>query len=309
MFQILKTKIMIKKILIGFVSISVLAFITLYFSSRPNLEEDGSYSPSSLALILGTVSKTDFEEIKYTKYQGDKSKVLVIFTEQKNLEMKNGKSFSTGNHPVEALVPMLHLKNAGFDFEIATPTGKPVVFEMWAFPEQDQQVKAIYNEYKSSFEHPKKLTEFITNSFANDSSYAAVFIPGGHGAMIGIPDDRNVGKVLNWAHQNDLFTITLCHGPGALLSTTLDNQKFLYDGYKMAVFPDAIDEMTPLIGYLPGHMILGVSERLKNLGAIIVNTESDNTVCVDRKLITGASPLASNELGKLAANTLLKELH
>jgi molecular chaperone Hsp31 and glyoxalase 3 len=300
---------MIKKILLTLLGVSVLAFITLYFSSRPNLEEDGSYSPSSLALILGTVSKTDFEEIKYTKYQGDKSKVLVIFTEQKNLEMKNGKSFSTGNHPVEALVPMLHLKNAGFDFEIATPTGKPVVFEMWAFPEQDEQVKAIYNEYKSSFEHPKKLTEFITNSFANDSSYAAVFIPGGHGAMIGIPDDRNVGKVLNWAHQNDLFTITLCHGPGALLSTTLDNQKFLYDGYKMAVFPDAIDEMTPLIGYLPGHMILGVSERLKNLGAIIVNTESDNTVCVDRKLITGASPLASNELGKLAANTLLKELH
>ena len=300
---------MIKKILLTLLGVTVLAFITLYFSSRPNLEEDGSYSPSSLALILGTVSKTDFEEIKYTKYQGDKSKVLVIFTEQKNLEMKNGKSFSTGNHPVEALVPMLHLKNAGFDFEIATPTGKPVVFEMWAFPEQDEQVKAIYNEYKSSFEHPKKLTEFITNSFANDSSYAAVFIPGGHGAMIGIPDDRNVGKVLNWAHQNDLFTITLCHGPGALLSTTLDNQKFLYDGYKMAVFPDAIDEMTPLIGYLPGHMILGVSERLKNLGAIIVNTESDNTVCVDRKLITGASPLASNELGKLAAKTLLKELH
>jgi len=300
---------MIKKILLTLLGVTVLAFITLYFSSRPNLEEDGSYSPSSLALILGTVSKTDFEEIKYTKYQGDKSKVLVIFTEQKNLEMKNGKSFSTGNHPVEALVPMLHLKNAGFDFEIATPTGKPVVFEMWAFPEQDEQVKAIYNEYKSSFEHPKKLTEFITNSFANDSSYAAVFMPGGHGAMIGIPDDRNVGKVLNWAHQNDLFTITLCHGPGALLSTTLDNQKFLYDGYKMAVFPDAIDEMTPLIGYLPGHMILGVSERLKNLGAIIVNTESDNTVCVDRKLITGASPLASNELGKLAANTLLKELH
>ena len=300
---------MIKKILLTLLGVTVLAFITLYFSSRPNLEEDGSYSPSSLALILGTVSKTDFEEIKYTKYQGDKSKVLVIFTEQKNLEMKNGKSFSTGNHPVEALVPMLHLKNAGFDFEIATPTGKPVVFEMWAFPEQDQQVKAIYNEYKSSFEHPKKLTEFITNSFANDSSYAAVFIPGGHGAMIGIPDDRNVGKVLNWAHQNDLFTITLCHGPGALLSTTLDNQKFIYDGYKMAVFPDAIDEMTPLIGYLPGHMILGVSERLKNLGAIIVNTESDKTVCVDRKLITGASPLASNELGKLAANTLLKELN
>jgi len=299
---------MMKKILIGLVSVLVLAFIVIYYMAQPKLEEDGSYSPSSLALSLGTVSKTDFEDIKYTKYEGDKSKVLVIFTEQKNLEMKNGKLFSTGNHPIEALVPMLHLKNAGFDFEIATPSGKPVVFEMWAFPEEDANVTAIYNEYKSRFEKPKKLTEFIANSFTNDSSYAAVFIPGGHGAMIGLPADKNVGKVLNWAYQSDLFTITLCHGPGVLLSTALDNQKFLYDGYKMAVFPDAVDEMTPVVGYLPGHMKKGVSERLKNLGVTIVNTESDKTVCVDRKLITGASPLASNELGKLAANTLLKEL-
>ena len=297
-----------KKILIGLVSVLVLAFVVIYYMAQPKLEEDGSYSPSSLALSLGTVSKTDFENIKYTKYKGDKSKILVIFTEQKNLEMKNGKLFSTGNHPIEALVPMLHLKNAGFDFEIATPSGKPVVFEMWAFPEEDDDVTAIYNEYKSRFEKPKKVTEFIANSFANDSSYAAVFIPGGHGAMIGLPEDKNVGKILNWAHQSDLFTITLCHGPGVLLSTALVNQKFIYDGYKMAVFPDAVDEMTPVVGYLPGHMKKGVSERLKNLGVTIVNTESDKTVCVDRKLITGASPLASNELGKLAANTLLKEL-
>ena len=256
---------MLKKILIGLLSVVILAFIVIYTLTRPNLENDGSYSPSSLALSLGTVAKTDFDEIKYTKYQGDKSKILVIFTEQKNLEMKNGKFFSTGNHPIESLVPMLHLKNAGFDFEIVTPTGKPVVFEMWAFPEEDEDVKAIYDEYKSSFEQPIKLTDFITHSFVNDSSFAAVFVPGGHGAMIGIPEDRNVAKVLHWAHENDLFTITLCHGPAALLSTTLDNQKFLYEGYKMAVFPDAIDEMTPMVGYLPGYMINGVSERLKKL--------------------------------------------
>jgi len=29
--------------------------------------------------------------------------------------MKNGKKFSTGNHPVEMLVPMLHFKKAGFE--------------------------------------------------------------------------------------------------------------------------------------------------------------------------------------------------
>lgn len=297
-----------KKFLIGLVGVIAVLAVVIYITTRPKLEADGSYSPSKLALMLATVQTTDFENIEYEQYQGDKSKILVIFTENKDLKMQNGRMFSTGNHPVEALLPILHLKNAGFEFEIATPTGKPVVFEMWAFPSDDENVKAIYDELKSSFENPIALSQFVDSSLDKSTSYAAVFVPGGHGAMIGIPEDRNVGKILNWAHTNDLFTISLCHGPGSFLSTTLDGQTFLYDGYRMAVFPDAIDKQTPMIGYLPGQMTAGVSERLTNLGATIVNSESDATVCVDRKLITGASPLASNELGKLAANTLLKEL-
>lgn len=274
----------------------------------PNLESDGSYSPSKLALKLATVDKTDFESVSYTKYQGNKSKILVIFTEQKNMEMQNGKLFSTGNHPVETLVPMLHLKNAGFDFEIATPTGKPVVLEMWAFPAKDEQVKSLYNEYKSSFEQPKNLQDFVDTSLSAPESYAAVFVPGGHGAMLGIPEDQNVRKILNWAHENELFTVSLCHGPAALLATTLNDQEFLYAGYNMAVFPHSVDKMTPKIGYLPGQVPWELSEKLASLGAIIVNTKADKTVCLDRKLITGASPLAANEFGKLVAETLLKEL-
>lgn len=274
----------------------------------PILESDGSYSPSKLALKLGTVRKTDYENISYDKYQGKKSKILVIFTEQKNMKMQNGKLFSTGNHPVEALLPMLHLKNAGFDFEIATPTGKQVVFEMWAFPDKDDHVKAIFDEYQSSFKKPKKLQDFVNDSLTDVASYAAVFVPGGHGSMLGIPESENVGKVLNWAHQNDLFTISLCHGPGSFLTTTLNNGEFIYEGYNMAVFPDSVDKMTPKIGYLPGEMPWGLSEKMKSLGVNLANTKSDKTVCLDRKLITGASPLASNELGKLAAQTLLGAL-
>lgn len=297
-----------KKILIGLAGVIVLAIIGIYVSIQPQQEEDGSYKPSSLALSIATSPISNFEEVSYTPYQGEKSKVLVIFTENKNLEMKNGKLFSTGNHPVEALVPMLHLQNAGFDFEIATPHGKPVVFEMWAFPNEDENVKSIYEKHQSQFEKPLNLSKLM-NGTLNANNYAAVFVPGGHGAMIGIPEDANVGQVLRWAHNNDVFTITLCHGPGALLATTTNNQEFVFEGYKMCVFPDAVDEQTPMIGYLPGHMKMGVSETLKAKGAIVVNTESDDSVIRDRDLITGASPYASNELGKLAANTLLAELN
>jgi D-lactate dehydratase / protein deglycase len=274
----------------------------------PKQESDGSFSPSWLALKLGTSNVTDYQSVPYAKYAGDKSKILVIFTEQKNMTMQNGKAFSTGNHPVEALLPMLHLRNAGFEFEIATPTGKPVVFEMWAMPGGDADVLGIYEAYKANFERPTSLQDFADGFVHDIGGYAAVFVPGGHGAMLGIPDDPNVGIVLRDAHDNGLFTISLCHGPGALLATGLDGKEFLYSGYKMAVFPDSADNQTPMVGYLPGYMPWQLEAKLKELGATVVNSSNDKTCCVDRRLITGASNLAANDLGKLAATMLLEHL-
>jgi molecular chaperone Hsp31 and glyoxalase 3 len=232
----------------------------------------------------------------------------VIFTERKNMGMQNGTEFSTGNHPVEALLPMLHLKDAGFEFEIATPTGAPVVFEMWAMPRGDVEVVGLYEELKSAFEHPRALPDVVDGFLDEIAAYSAVFVPGGHGAMLGIPEDPNVGTILRWAHEHDLFTISLCHGPGSFLATALDGHEFLYSGYEMAVFPDSVDEMTPKIGYLPGLMPWSLGAKLTGLGAKIVNKKADDTCHVDRKLITGASPNAANALGKLAATTMLNSL-
>lgn len=278
------------------------------FGIAPKQEPDGSFSPSKLALKLATSNVTDFESISGPKYQGKRSKILVIFTEQKNMTMKNGKEFSTGNHPVEALLPMLHLKNAGFEFDVVTPTGKPVVFEMWAMPNDDKDVVGLYEELKSQFESPTPLQDVVNGFLDKAETYAAVFVPGGHGAMLGIPDDPKVGTILRLADENELFTISLCHGPGAFLATTLEGHEFLYSGYNMAVFPDAADKQTPMIGYMPGHMPWRVEEKLTSLGANVVNKKPDKTCVVDRRLITGASPAAANELGKLAVATLLDRL-
>ncbi len=271
----------------------------------PQQESDGSYHPSKVALRLATSSTTDFSNKQYEAYTGTRNKVLVIGTERKNMRMANGKEFSTGNHPVETLVPMLHLRNAGFELEIATPTGGPVILEHWAFPTDDKHVNEIHDEFKARLAKPRSLTDFVATSLDHPEEYAAVFIPGGHGAMLGLPDDPNVATVLNWADQNDLHTITICHGPAALLATTLDGQKFLYDGYDMAVFPDSVDKQTPKIGYLPGPMPSMVSGPLESLGANVINSKADKTVCLDRRLISGASPQAANALGELAADTLL----
>ena len=108
-----------------------------------------------------------------------------------------------------------------------------------------------------------------------------------------------------------MFTLAICHGPAALLAAGLDSNKdnYVFKGYKIASFPDTADEQGPMIGYTPGHMPYKYGEKLNNLGITIINEEADNTVHKDRKLITGASPLAANDFGKLAATELLKEVN
>ncbi len=218
--------------------------------------------------------------------------------------MANGKKFSTGNHPVEMGLPMLHLSNAGFVIDIVTPTGAAVKIEMWAMPDEDAEVKKLYRDLEEAFESPGNLSDFVANSMTGNSPYAAIYLPGGHGAMLGLPNNPDLGKLLHWAHEQDLHTLAICHGPAALLATD-NGSDFIYDGYKIAAFPDAVDKQTPLIGYMPGHMPWKFGEKLNALGVSIINTKADNSCYVDRRLVTGASPKAANDFGRLAANTLL----
>lgn len=276
------------------------------FRASPTPTADGAFSPSPLAIKLGTSSTTDYDGGDYPKpYAGHKNRVLMICTEERNMIMANGKKFSTGNHPVEMGLPMLHLMNAGFEIDIVTPTGAPAAVEAWAMPADDADVQKLFRDIEGALQNPGSLADFAANDMMDDAPYAAVFIPGGHGAMLGLPDNADLGKVLRWAHKTGLHTLALCHGPAALLAAKTD-ATFLYDGYKITAFPDAVDKQTPMIGYLPGPMPWWVCEKLSALGMEVINKKADNSVHIDRRLLTGASPKAANDFGRLAATTLLK---
>ena len=77
------------------------------FRATPIPTTDGAFSPSPLAIKLGTSTTTDYDGGAYAKpYAGLKNRVLMICTEERNMTMANGKKFSTGNHPVEMGLPM-----------------------------------------------------------------------------------------------------------------------------------------------------------------------------------------------------------
>lgn len=275
--------------------------------------ESDAWFPSPFSLTKYTADKTDFDGADYpSAYKGGKWKVLLIATQERYLKMAGGEFFSTGNHPVEMLLPMVHLDAAGFDIDIATLSGDPVKFEMWAFPQKDTAVKQIFDKYKEKLRSPLNLHDVWGRGFTKDTPYLAVFIPGGHGVLNGIPFSPTVGKVLRWAHDNERFFITLCHGPASMLAADIDKpagSKFIYDGYQIDVFPDSLDQGANVdIGYIPGKMAWFVGERLRKLGVTPLNKDITGATHRDRLVLTGDSPLASNNLGKLAAKTLLQEV-
>jgi|SaaInlV_100m_DNA_4_1039707.scaffolds.fasta_scaffold306649_1 D-lactate dehydratase / protein deglycase len=67
-----------------------------------------------------------------------------------------------------------------------------------------------------------------------DDSFIALFIPGGHDAMLRLPDNPNMKKNFHRAHNRILFTLTINHGPAVLLAAGAGNS-FIYKKYQIAV--------------------------------------------------------------------------
>ena len=204
-------------------------------SSKKNVA--GTYDPSCFTLCMATSNKSDYKnQHPAERYTGTKP-ILVVATDEGLMEMSNRKVFNTGNHPLEMLVPMLHFRDAGFTFDIATAHGNPVVLEMWAYPPDDENVHAMHDEVRDMMEKPKTLEDIL-----DLDAYSAIFIPGGHGCMINLPSSVALGKLLNIAHERSLPTVTLCHGPSVFLSTNLEGTgktECAYKGYKVSRGRDA----------------------------------------------------------------------
>ena len=267
--------------------------------------EHNAYFPSEYSLGQYVAPKTDFDgaEGVPTVSSGPR-KILTVLTDERYLPLQDDIYFSTGNHPVETLLPLMHLRAAGYETDVATLSGNLAKFELWAMPEKDDAVQQTWEELRPQFERPQTLSE-IADGLGEDSDYAAVFIPGGHGATINLADSPEVGRVLAWALENERPVITLCHGPAALLSAVGPDGKNLFAGYEVTVFPDALDSGPNIeIGYLPGRMTWLVADGLTKAGLTVLNDDMTGKVHKDRRLLTGDSPLASNALGRLAVETL-----
>jgi putative intracellular protease/amidase len=141
-------------------------------------------------------------------------------------------------------------------------------------------------------------------SDAELAGYDGVFAPGGHGPMVDLADNPDVGRLLHLLHDKQAPIASLCHGPALLLSApaNLDGQ-WIFDGYRVTAFTNEEEYQTP-----PGKLGMSwlLETALRNAGAVFDDARAAWTshVVVDRGVITAQNPNSADA----AAVSVLKAL-
>ena len=135
-------------------------------------------------------------------------------------------------------------------------------------------------------------------------SFDAVFFPGGHGPMVDLSSNPDVGRVLHLFQPQGKTIAAVCHGPAALLSAGNGPEgTWLFDGYKIASFTEEEEDQKPYVK-LGLHWYL--ENALKLRGAVFDDGDAAwvSYVVVDRNLITGQNPDSSESI----AEAIMKRL-
>jgi len=249
-----------------------------------------------------------------------KGKVLVVMSSANALDLKDGKTYTTGYYLNEFVVPYRKLIEAGYEPVIANPKGdRPVMDKnsnnaMFFGGDDAARADALeFAEGLAALDHPKTLASVVAEG---TQGYVGLFIPGGHAPMADLLKDRNLGKILTSFHDTGRPTGIICHGPIVLLSALPDPDAFIasmiagdgkasslnagwpYAGYRLTVFATGEEQALEGPSGLGGNVQFYPVNALAEAGARVETIANWHpNVVVDRELITGQQPMSAPAFG------------
>lgn len=222
--------------------------------------------------------------------------ILMVVSAADSLTMKDGSQHPTGFWAEELVVAHQTLLDAGHTVRIATPGGtKPTVDQVSLAGESagGEDRAQSFRDYLSRIDG--ELSQPLVLADVDVAAYDAVVMPGGHGPMADLFQDRDLGRILSAADREGKIIAPFCHGPAGLLSATDDAGVFVFAGRRLTVFTNEEElgggtgENTPWL----------LEDALKDKGAVIANGAAwTSNVVRDGNLITGQNPQSSEDVAK-----------
>lgn len=222
------------------------------------------------------------------------------------MALNNGTQHPTGYWAEELVTPYQHFLRAGLQVDLATPGGVvPAADPQSLNPDEFDGDLARVTGLKQAL---TQMAPLLQNPLALESlqaaplrHYQAVFFPGGHGPMVDLANHAVLADILLSMLAAGKPIAALCHGPAALLALRNRQTPWPFRGYRMTCFSNAEEAQTAVAGQLP----YALESELGELGAILTpGPPWQNTVVIDRQLLTGQNPASAAAL----ADALLARL-
>ncbi|WP_194819604.1 type 1 glutamine amidotransferase domain-containing protein [Nocardia sp. XZ_19_385] len=221
------------------------------------------------------------------------AKILFVLTGADHWTLSDGSTHTTGYWAEEFLAPYTALTEAGHEIVVATPAGTVPPVDQVSLTADSNGGQAEADKVAAAIAAAPELQQPIRIADAVLGDYAAVYYPGGHGAMEDLPTDQSSGELLTATLSSGKPLAIVCHGPAAILAAKNSDGTSPFTGYRLTGFTN--DEETAA-GFAPKAPWL-LQDRLVALGADFREAAPFAPhIEVDRNLYTGQNPASSAAL-------------
>ncbi|MRG61227.1 type 1 glutamine amidotransferase domain-containing protein [Agromyces sp. CFH 90414] len=217
--------------------------------------------------------------------------ILMVVTAADSIALADGTDHATGFWAEELVVAHRDLVAAGHSVTVATPGGRPAPVDPGSLTAEgvgDADRAADYAAYLDRIAPALAAPAVLADLSATD--FAAIVLPGGHGPMVDLAFDADLGRLLVDADREGRLIAPFCHGPAGLLAATRPDGSFAFAGRRLSVFSDAEERAGGLGEATPWWVEATLAER----GAVIDDGEPwSSHVVRDGTLISGQNPQSS----------------
>lgn len=217
-------------------------------------------------------------------------KVLFVTTSHDTMGDTGDK---TGVWLEELAAPYYVFKEVGADITVASPKGGQVPLD----PKSQGIIIATRNTKR--FLKDGEAMNFISDSMVlseiKADDFDAVFLPGGHGPLWDLADNKILKQLLEAFDTDGKPIGAVCHGVVGLVSLQNDQGEFLVKGKRLTGFSNSEEESAGLTGVVPFLL----ETKLLSLGALYSKEANYvSYVVADGNIITGQNPASSEEVAK-----------
>ncbi|MEU1629766.1 type 1 glutamine amidotransferase domain-containing protein [Streptomyces sp. NPDC020096] len=220
------------------------------------------------------------------------NRILIVMSAASVWERTDGSAYPTGYWAEEVAAPHERFVQAGHTVDFASPGG--VLQPLDRHSADPEIAGADCAHYVAHAE--RALREFgplLKLDEVDVDDYAAVVLPGGHGPVVDLFEDADLGRLLTAADATGKLIGAVCHGPAGLLSAVDPEGKWTFAGREMTAFTD---EEERLFGTAEGAPWL-LAARLRAMGAVHSGGPAYQQYNVrDGNLFTGQNPASSTAM-------------